>query len=173
MAEITASNSEKRKGSFSKSHNRRSTRVDLTPMVDLGFLLITFFVFTTSMAEPKAMNLIDAHDGEPKPVKESHAMTIILGKNHHIYYYYGKLDQGNAEQQIKETDFHKIRYLIVDKKRNSDPNYLMYLIKADKESTFGDNIDLLDEMSICDIKSGHFAEVDLTEEETRIIRSKD
>ena len=85
MAEITASNSEKRKGSFSKSHNRRSTRVDLTPMVDLGFLLITFFVFTTSMAEPKAMDLIDAHDGEPKPVKEL-----------------GKVGQGKED---KEPDF--------------------------------------------------------------------
>lgn len=173
MAEITASNSTKRKGVFSKSHNRRSTRVDLTPMVDLGFLLITFFVFTTSMAEPKAMDLLEAADGNPRPVKESYAMTIILGKNHQIYYYYGKLDKTNAAQQIRKTNLREIRSLIIDKKRKSDPDYLMYLIKSDKESTFGDHIDLLDEMSICDIKGGHYAEVDITEEEARIIKSND
>lgn len=172
MAEIIASNSTKHKGVFSRFHNRRSTRVDLTPMVDLGFLLITFFVFTTSMTEPKAMDLMEAADGTRRPIKASYAMTIILGKDHQVYYYYGTLDKTNAVQQIRKTDFQEIRTLIIDKKRKSDPDFLMYLIKADKESTFGENIDLLDEMSICGIKGGHYAEVDLTEEEIRIIKSK-
>jgi len=61
-------------------------------MVDLGFLLITFFVFTTSMAESKAMNLMETREGAYMPVKESCAMTIILSKNHEIFYYYGSPD---------------------------------------------------------------------------------
>ena len=172
MAELTASESRNRKGSFSKVKNHRSTRVDLTPMVDLGFLLITFFVFTTSMSESKAMLLMEPKDGPPKKIKNSAAMTIILSKNHEIYYYSGALDSKDPASQIKNTDFHSIRELIVDMKRKTNPDFLMYLIKADKESTFGDNINLLDEMSICNIQSGHYAEVDLTEKEVEIIKSK-
>jgi biopolymer transport protein ExbD len=171
MAEITA-NSQKKWGNFSKFHNRRSTRVDLTPMVDLGFLLITFFVFTTSMAEPKAMDLMEVKGDNPKDVKASFTMTIILSKNHEIYYYQGQLDSKNAATQVKKTDFHSIRALIVEKKHKSDPDFLMYIIKADKSSTFGDNINLLDEMAICNIESGHYAEVDITKEEIEIIDSK-
>ena len=172
MAELTASESRNKKGRISNIKNHRSTRVDLTPMVDLGFLLITFFVFTTSMSEAKAMDLIETHNGPPTKIKNSAVMTIIPSKKHEIFYYYGELDLKNTTSQIKKTDFHNIRSLIVEMKSKTEPGYLMYLIKADKESTFGDIINLLDEMSICNIKSGHFAEVEITEEESEIIKSK-
>ena len=172
MAEIITTNTKSNKCNFSKSHNRRSTRVDLTPMVDLGFLLITFFVFTTSMIEPKTMDLLEPHNGDPKPIKNSCAMTIIVSKNHTIYYYYGLLDKMNAINQIKKTNTHSLRNLIVDMKRKTDPAYLMFILKADEESIFADNIDLLDEMSICNIQSGHYAEIDITPDEALIIKSK-
>ena len=171
MAEITTSTTKKKKGVFSRSRSRLSTRVDLTPMVDLGFLLITFFVFTTSLSEPKAMDLMETHDGEPKPVKQSGVMTMLLSKNHQIYYYYGELSKQNPANQILKSDFQSIRSLIVDKKRNTDLGYLMYIIKGDKYSTFGDHINLLDEMSICAIPGGHYSEVDITENELRLINS--
>ena len=171
MAEINSSQSNKRKGSFSKSSNRRSTRVDLTAMVDLGFLLITFFVFTTSITQPKAMDLIETKDGDARPVKQSGAMTIILTGNHEIYYYYGILNEKTFQVPIK-TDFKNIRSLIVNKKRQTDPGDLMFIIKADKNSTFGDNIDLLDEMAICNVPGGHYAEVDISELEAELIKSK-
>jgi biopolymer transport protein ExbD len=169
MAEITASNFGRKRGNPSRSHHRRSTSVDLTPMVDLGFLLITFFVFTTSMAQPKAMDLMEPHDGDPKAIKNSGAMTIMLGKNHDIYYYYGLLDQKTGMKQVKKTDFHSLRPLLVEMKRKTDPDYLMFIIKAGKTSTFGDNINLLDEMSICNIQGGHYAEVDISSEEAALI----
>ena len=169
MAEITASTTGKRKKSLSSSRNHRSTRVDLTPMVDLGFLLITFFVFTTTMAEPKAMDLMQTHNGDPIDTKESAVMTIMLSKGHEIYYYEGKLPEVD---KVSKTDFKNIRTLIVNKKNVTDTSYLMYIIKADEDATFGDSINLLDEMAICNVKTGHYAEVDITKEETELIKSK-
>ena len=172
MAELTASESRNRKGRNSRIKNLRSTRVDLTPMVDLGFLLITFFVFTTSLSEAKAMDLIETHDGPPIKIKKSAVMTLIPTPDHKILYYYADLNANNQDTQVMKTDFNAIRSIIVDFKRKTDQDYLMYLIKADKKSTYGDIINLLDEMSICGIKSGHFTEVEITEEESDILKSK-
>jgi len=171
MADITSTHLSKKNGINNKSGHRRSTKVDLTPMVDLGFLLITFFVFTTSMAEPKAMSLLEAHDGEFRPVMASQSMTILLGKKHQVFYYHGELDNKNAKSQINKTNLLHLRELIVDQKKNSDPKFLMYVIKTGKESTFGDHINVLDEMQICDIKSGHYAEADITKEEAEVLEA--
>jgi biopolymer transport protein ExbD len=165
MSEIT-SDSGKRIKTNAKKVNHRSTRIDLTPMVDLGFLLITFFVFTSSLSAPKAMTLMQTHDGEEKPVMQSGAMSIILTGNHEICYYYGQLETAKANKQIVKTNFQRIRNLILEKKKKTDPAFLMYLIKVDKQASFGDLIDLLDEMQICDIPEGHYAEVELTEAES-------
>ncbi len=172
MAEVNTITKSKSRKSFSNIKTNRSTRVDLTPMVDLGFLLITFFVFTTSMTTHKTMDLIETHDGDPKQIKNSSAMTIILSKNHELYYYYGSLKANNNSEGIKKSNFMEIRNLIVGMKNKTDSNYLMFLIKPAPESTFGDTIDLLDEMSICDISAGHYAEVDITKEELHLIEQK-
>ncbi|MFT3907992.1 MAG: biopolymer transporter ExbD [Ferruginibacter sp.] len=165
MAEITTASGNNNKRSFSRSVNRRSTRVDLTPMVDLGFLLITFFVFTSTMLIPTTMSIVEPRDGPPKPVGLSGAMTIILGRNHQLYYYYGLLDEHGDASQISKTNFKQIRSLIIGKKKTTKLKDLMYIIKADKHSTFGDDISILDEMTICNILPGHYVEVDITERE--------
>jgi biopolymer transport protein ExbD len=172
MSEITTLPDKKKIGSF-RPVNRRSTRVDLTPMVDLGFLLITFFVFTTSMVEPKAMDLVEPNDGIVTPVKESATMTIIPGKDHRVYYYYGILDEGSTAKQIIKTDFKNIRELILDKKNSTAIGDLMYIIKPADDSTFGDSINLLDEMVICDIPKGHYAEVEISKAELEIVTRKE
>lgn len=165
MAEITPTSKSNNKRSFSRSVNRRYIRVDLTPMVDLGFLLITFFVFTNSLSTPKVMNLVEPGEETPKPLKVSGAMTIISGENHQLYYYYGLLDDHEDASQIYKTNFKEIRNLILGKKKTTALGDLMHIIKADKNSTFGDNINVLDEMLICDIPMGHYAEVDITKKE--------
>ena len=98
MASIDESaESPHKKGPGVKKAKKLSTRVDMTPMVDLGFLLITFFIFTTTMSTPSTMDLFMPKDTdkeeEQNKAKASGALTILIGKDNHIFYYAGELDE--------------------------------------------------------------------------------
>lgn len=173
MAEMDTSSGGGHKGGPGvKKPKKLSTRVDLTPMVDLGFLLITFFVFTTTMSKPTAMNMNEPKDDPDNQlkVKNSGAMTILLGKGDQLYYYYGELLPETISEQFKTTSYKEIRQLITDKKKATPIGDLMYIIKADKESKFKNAIDILDEMSISAVPPGHYAEVDITDTEAMLIQ---
>jgi biopolymer transport protein ExbD len=92
--------------------------VDMTPMVDLGFLLITFFIFTATLSEPKAMNLNMPKDPENEDqemkTKKSGALTVMLGKDNKVYYYEGELDETGSN--FKTSSWDDIRKIIIKKK---------------------------------------------------------
>src|SRR5215210_5252552 len=107
-----------KKGPGVKKAKKLSTRVDMTPMVDLGFLLITFFIFTATMSTPNTMRLIMPKD-EKNPedqteVKESGALTILMGKGNGVYYYEGQLKPDGSN--FMSTNYAEIRN-IIQKKR--------------------------------------------------------
>lgn len=173
MAEMdTSSGGGHKKGPGVKKGKKLSTRVDLTPMVDLGFLLITFFVFTTTMSQSTAMNMNEPKDDSTQvmKVKNSGAMTILLGKANQVYYYFGQLEADKLSEQFKSTTFKQIREVILSKKKSTKIDDLMYIIKSDKNSTFSNAIDILDEMTICNVPPGHYAEVDMTATEELLIQ---
>src|ERR1041384_5290476 len=93
-----------KKGPGVKKAKKLSTRVDMTPMVDLGFLLITFFIFTATLSTPSTMDLNMPKDTdkeeEQTKAKQSGALTVMLGKNINVYYYEGELapDGSNFKQ---------------------------------------------------------------------------
>ena len=64
-------------------------KIDMTPMVDLGFLLIAFFIFTTEISKPAATNLYMPHNGDPTNIPDSKSLTILLTNNDQVFYYYG------------------------------------------------------------------------------------
>ena len=145
-----------------------STRVDLTPMVDLGFLLITFFIFTTTMARPKAMGLILPKDVPEKiriPVKEGAVITLLPAKNNLVYYY-----EGRDPKNMKVTDFKSIRDIILDKKRRTDPTWFEVILKPSKDATYKNTVDIINEMTIDDVH--HYALVEITSDEYKIIVTK-
>lgn len=178
MADIdTSSGGGKKKGGVKKS-KKLSTRIDLTPMVDLGFLLITFFVFTTTMSRPKTMeiNMPFKDKDQPTPpskVKNSTALTILLSKNHRVYYYEGIGDDPVNPPKVEVTTFKTpggIRQVIIDKKAKVDAlirsgalaatDKTTILIKPDSSSTYQDFVDIIDEMSINGIQV--YAVVDIS-----------
>jgi biopolymer transport protein ExbD len=173
MAEVdSSSGGGHKKGPGVKKAKKLSTRVDLTPMVDLGFLLLTFFVFTTTMSQSTAMNMNEPKDdpNQQLKVKTSGAMTILLGKGNQVYYYYGQLMPETISQDFKSTNFKGIRQLILDKKNSTPIDDLMYIIKSDDKSTFKNAIDILDEMTISNVPPGHYAEVPMVEVEKMLIQ---
>lgn len=151
-----------KKGPGVKKGKKLSTRVDLTPMVDLGFLLITFFIFTTTMSQPTSMNLAMPKDtdkpDEINKVKESGSLTLMLGKRNEIYYYFG-----NDPATMQTTGYKDLRKIILDKKKVTPAKDLYIIIKPDKDATYKNTIDVLDEMSINVID--RYAMVDPTPDE--------
>ena len=150
MAEMDTSGGGHKKGPGVKKAKKLSTRVDLTPMVDLGFLLITFFVFTTTMSQPTAMRLFLPKDTdkpeEQNKIKASGALTLMLGKNDVVYYYEGELLPDGSN--FKTSSFKDIREIVLNKKKSTDPKDFVVVIKPDNESTYKNSVDALDEMAI-------------------------
>jgi biopolymer transport protein ExbD len=102
-----------------KRQKKLSTRVDMTPMVDLGFLLITFFIFTTTMSSPTTMQLYmpkDTDEKDQNKAKESGALTILLGKNNVVYVYRGQLLPDASNFHV--TTFKGIRDTIIAMKKD-------------------------------------------------------
>jgi biopolymer transport protein ExbD len=156
-----------KKGPGVKKAKKLSTRVDMTPMVDLGFLLITFFIFTTTVAQPTAMKLflpkdVDKPEDQNK-VKESGAFTIMMGKQDQVYYY-----EGLDPTQLKATNFKGIREEILRKKKSTNPEDLVMILKPSEEATYKNTVDILDEMAICEIK--RYAMVDISPQEYELVR---
>ncbi len=164
MAELITADNAKKKGSIS---TKKSTKVDLTPMVDLGFLLITFFIFTTTMCQSKALGLDMPHDGKPTPIKNSAALTILLGANNEVCYYEGELKANG--RNFKTTSFKEIRKVIIEKKRTTDPKFLYIIIKPTDGSNYRNVVDMLDEMTINVINSYSIGDVD--EIEKKLVKS--
>jgi biopolymer transport protein ExbD len=151
---------------------KMSTRVDMTPMVDLGFLLITFFILATTLNKPSSMtlNVPDKTEKvETEPIKASKVMTMFLGKNNEVHYIAGKA--ANEDPELKTVRFgQELRSAILDNKNRIGADFVV-VIKPTKESTYRNMVDILDEMAIT--KSKRYALVDvLTPDEEKLIADK-
>ncbi|RYY70485.1 MAG: biopolymer transporter ExbD [Chitinophagaceae bacterium] len=156
MAEVNNNPTKKaRKGSaiFSK----KNLRIDLTPMVDLGFILVTFFVFTTSLSEAKAMDIVNPDNSNIKikdPICESCVLTVLLDRNNKIWYYEGM----EKDAVYKETGFEPtgIRKLIAEKKQSVFNQFnndrFVLVIKPMAQSGFKNLVDIIDESNINVVK---------------------
>ncbi|HMI59363.1 MAG TPA: biopolymer transporter ExbD [Puia sp.] len=178
MAEIStqAGNAHKKGGRRSK---KLSTRVDMTPMVDLGFLLITFFVLTTTWSKAHVTKLNMPADGPATTIGNNAALTIVPIAGNKLFYYHGDLAEALRKGNYGTTGYSLnggIGDIIRQKQLAMDHNYkggrkeLMLLIKPSPEASYGNVVRLLDESTINDVK--RYALMNLTPEERRNISSK-
>ena len=161
-----------------------STRIDFTPMVDLGFLLITFFMLTTTLAKPQVMALVmpdkDIKKEDIEPVKESKVLTLLLGANDKVYWY-----EGITDAKLDSTDYSAegLRRVILNKKdkvkaqfgeedyedfKTKEPrkgSFINVIIKPTKQSRYKNLVDALDEMAITKVRYYVILDVSPLEEE--------
>ncbi|HHG84889.1 MAG TPA: biopolymer transporter ExbD [Bacteroidetes bacterium] len=161
MAEVDTGGGGGGKHKGGPKQKKKSTKIDMTAMVDVAFLLLTFFILTTTLATPQAMELnkppkTDDPIDNQKPVKESKVLTLILGEEDKIHYYVGI-----TEPVVKSTDFSAegFRKIIVDH-LNKFPNRCtengnapgcwdpIIVIKPNKSCRYKNMVDALDEMRI-------------------------
>jgi biopolymer transport protein ExbD len=153
---------------------KHSFRLDMTPMVDLAFLLLTFFMLTTTFAKPNVMQLQmpvkPQSDDQITPLKSSRAMTIILGSGHQAYYYFGLARPGDPSVPVPTlhtTNFGPkgIRQALLARGRQQPTPVV--LIKSGPHAKYSDMVDILDEMNITGQKQ--YALTDLTAADRQLL----
>ncbi len=185
---------------------KHSTHIDMTPMVDLACLLLTFFMLTTAFSKPKVMEIIlPEKNNVPKNQPEVagwRVLNIILTDNDKVLWYNGKIDPKKPLPVLTETDFSKdgIRKVLLQRNKalferidslntgvtegkielprdsvsaeikrmkKEDKVGPIVLIKADENVKYGDFVDIIDEMAICNI--ARYSIVDLNSYEKKMI----
>ena len=187
MAEMQVADKGGGKGG-KKRAKKMSTRVDFTPMVDLAFLLITFFMLTTTLAKPQIMPVVmpekDIKIDEMKETKEGQVLTLLLGANNKVYYYSGitdaKLDScdysadGLRAAILKKKD--DIAKTWPDEEKTDEKtgekrkvSRMTVIIKPTEQSVYKNVVDAFDEMKICNIAS--YVLLDISQQEEDFIKN--
>jgi biopolymer transport protein ExbD len=171
MAEIQQQSSGGGKGG-KKRAKKMSTKIDMTPMVDLAFLLLTFFMLTTTFSKPTVMQVTmpvkEKNEEEKTVLKASDAFTVLLGENNKLYYYDGLLDNTTKpELKLSSYDANGIRKVLLER-RQANPKVVV-LIKPDDKSNYKNMVDILDEMNITDQKK--YALVDISKADQDLIKT--
>ena len=184
MAQIENPAAERKGRSF--SHNKKQIlRIDMSPMVDLGFLLITFFVFTTTISTPTITDLYmpkdPANNKDSTKLINDLALTLLLDDDNRVYYYNGIFNDAVIANRIFETNYsiyEGIGKIIRQKQKDLDASGkfadgrkgLMLLIKPTSKSVYKNVIDALDEAVINDVKK--YAIVEPVKEEIDFIKTR-
>ena len=181
MAELNTDSGGGKKGGKKVRSKKENAGVDLTAMVDLAFLLITFFMLTTSLSKPQSMELTmpdkkDVTTDQKQEAKESKTMTILIGKDNSLKYYMGMLDKPFQGVGPTDSTYGKdgIRKVILQKMANlkaegfEGKEGLLVLIKSTDDATYTNMIDILDEMAITGVKL--YAINDMTPAEKEIMQ---
>jgi len=158
---------------------KQSTAVDMTPLADLGFLLITFFMFTTTFSKPNVMGLnmppkqppIDNPIDDPV-IDLTNSISIIIGGDGKLYWHQQDKTKLTADQ-LHETSYSKegIRNdILAARQRAKTPDNFTVIIKPTDESTYENLVNVLDEMEITE--SSRYGIVDIAPSEIAVYEEK-
>jgi biopolymer transport protein ExbD len=173
MAEISQGQG-RTKGKTTRS--RTSTKIDMTPMVDLAFLLITFFMLTTSFSTPKTMEVLMPDKDDSKPtqlVAESGTITFILGKDDKAYWFLRTNTPETNLQEVSMRETTAVRKIIVEQTQRvwqARQKGLVIIIKSLDNAKYQNLVDMLDEMHITNQQQ--YALVDLYAADKALLAAK-
>jgi biopolymer transport protein ExbD len=203
MAEIVQAEAKEKGGK--KKFTKHAVHVDMTPMVDLMCILITFFMLTTAFTKPKIMEIVlpekirKNENVEAPKIAKSRTLNIILGPEDRVFWYPGTADDPDNFPPLTETDFSAtgIRHVLLERNKalfrkvsqfnddvisgkieiprdsvqsairelkKDDDTGPIVLIKACETSKYGNFVDIIDEMAICDIARYTFVDISWIEE---------
>lgn len=181
MAQLDTGGGKADKGGKVRSKKQNSS-VDLTAMVDLAFLLITFFMLTTSLSKPQSMDLAmpdKPEKNDPQKdilISEERTLNLILGPDNKLKAYMGQIneplegpeDLTYSKESLRSKILEKIKSVPMATRNTAKPEGepLIVLIKASKESTYKNLVDVLDEMAIGKVKV--YAIVDIIPQEEQL-----
>lgn len=161
---------------------RHHLKIDMTPMVDLGFLLIAFFVITTELSRPHTLDLRMPKDGPSMEVEDSKALTVLLDNENRIWYYHGEWSKAKEKGRVLSTTYDTgsgIGMVIREKQKyldaaeltgNEGRDGLVLLIKPTGKASYGNVIDALDQALIGRVKKYMVAEP--SQEELQFVQEK-
>jgi biopolymer transport protein ExbD len=157
MAEMIQQGAGSRSGRGRIRAKKLSTRIDMTPMVDLAFLLLTFFILTSSLQKSMVMGLTmpDKSDSTRQDINYKNVLHCVLADHNKIFYWTG-------DEQAKETTFsaNGVRQILLTQKNNPQ---LMVLIKPGDDSKYQNMVDFLDEIAITNVE--RYAIVDFSSDD--------
>jgi biopolymer transport protein ExbD len=179
MAQLDTGGGKADKGGKVRS-KKQSSAVDLTAMVDLAFLLITFFMLTTSLSKPQSMDLAMPDKGKDIDddilISENRTLNLVLGPDNKLQMYMGQIGsplEGPTEltyskESLRKEILSKMQSVPMATRTTAKPNGedLIVLIKASEESTYMNLVDILDEMAIGKVKV--YAIVDIIPKEIQL-----
>jgi biopolymer transport protein ExbD len=168
MAEL---NSSPQNNDGKKVRKKQSTRVDLTAMVDLAFLLVTFFMLTTTLSKPKAMDLAmpDKSTDQITDVSDKRTITLCLGNNNKVLMYVGLAQS----PQVINYGKNGLRKALIEAKNTikaSTGKDAIVLVKPSDRSIYGNLVDALDELNIT--KTGIYAVVDISPQDIDLLKKR-
>ena len=144
-----------------------STRIDMTPMVDLAFLLLTFFILTASFNKPTVLELaMPDKKGPNSDLSDKQALTLILGKDSRVHYFFGLNTEANPAT-VRTTTFGSegLRQVLLQRQQPAP----FVLIKAGQDAKYRDLVDALDEMTITDQRK--YALTDLSAADRKLLKN--
>ena len=156
---------------------KATPRVDMTPMVDLMFLLVTFFILTTVISTPQAMDIVKPDKNEKMPenrleLKASKTMTILLGKNNKVAWYMG--EAGKSAPNIGPLS--TVGDDIVKNRKTADASGVagdfVVLVKPTTGSTFQNFVDMMDELEILKVKVRQIDDDNILDNEKQAMRDQ-
>jgi biopolymer transport protein ExbD len=129
-------------GTLHKAKRRLNVRIDMTPMVDVVMLLITFFMLTTVFNTPQTMEINMPPEGAAVEVAESNLLTLRVAQGDRLFWNLGI-------EKPQPIAFAELRPMLVQRLA-ANPN-LITLVKVDRESTFKSMVDVMDELNLASI----------------------